>query len=154
MNAVANKTSPKKWALVIVSHNVGCLLGRAYEIGPLLFPYRFQPPIFQRVLFVLAAYLLVQYVFVHFLVKDFNDLRLYHFKLLRINLCVAVSTVTTLPYLARDEIYASTGLIEYIFASEGVSVSILFISTLIAILRFKKHSKSTGGSKTRDGSLS
>lgn len=153
MNAVANKTSPKKWALVIVSHNVGCLLGRAYEIGPLLFPYRFQPPIFQRVLFVLVAYLLVQYVFVHFLVKDFNDLRLYHFKLLRINLCVAVSTVTTLPYLARDEIYASTGLIEYIFASEGVSVSILFISTLIAILRFKKHSKSTGGSKTRDGSL-
>lgn len=140
MEDIANKNvSSKKWTLLIIFHNLGCTFVKMFEFGPLLFPYQYRESSFLRdVIFFLVAYLLVQYVLIHLLLGNTDSLRSYHFRLLQVNLCISISSVLTLSWLARGEVYATISLTKYIFAYEGASVVMLLASTIIALIRTKR----------------
>lgn len=137
MKDIANKTlSRKRWTALIVIHILGCAFVKMFEFGPLLFPYQYQDSSFLRnILFVLVAYLLVQYVLIHLLLGNTDSLRSCHFRLMQVDLCISISSVLTLPWLAHSEVHATINLMKYIFAYEGTSVVMLLASMIIALVR-------------------
>lgn len=131
--------SPGKWALLIILHVVGCVHTKMFELGPIMFPYNIPKSDLRNIALILFVYLLVQYILVQSLIGGKKCGRCYHFRLVKLNLCISISSMLTLPLLPIDDKYIWIKI--FIFVYEGIALISVLLSTAITILRTRESKR-------------